>query len=189
MTAENTTETAKATEVVKPARVRKNGQTRPESGTKTGIIWDIADRITNDTNVVATKEEVWTEYQTKVEGPAEATVATQYGRWVIFNGYQEQVKAARKAAKDAKAGAEEAEKAAAKQKKEDDKKRKADERAAAKKKREDDKAAKAAAKEAEKKAKSEANSPAVVGADATEQVAEEEVEQADVTEEEEEAGE
>lgn len=184
MTAENTPETAKATEVVKPAHVRKNGQTRPESGTKTGIIWDIADRITSETNVVATKEDVWAEYQTKVDGPAEATVATQYGRWVIFNGYQEQVKAARKAAKDAKAGAEDAAKAAAKQAKEDEKKRKADEKAAAKKKREDEKAAKAAAKEAEKKAKAEANSPAVVGADATEEVSEDEVEQADVSDDE-----
>lgn len=185
MTTDNTTETtAAAAEVIKPARVRKNGQTRPESGTKTGLIWDIADRITSETNVVATKEEVWAEYQTKVEGPAEATVATQYGRWVIFHGYQEQVKAARKAAKDAKAGAEDAAKAAAKQAKEDEKKRKADEKAAAKKKREDEKAAKAAAKQAEKDAKANANSPEVVGADAGEQVTEEEVEQAEVTEEE-----
>lgn len=177
--------TAAATEeVTKPARQRKNGQTRPEAGSKTGKIWDIADRITAETNVVATKEEVWEEYKTKVDGPAEATVATQYGRWVIFHGYQEQVKAARKAAKDAKAGAEDAAKAAAKQAKEDEKKRKADEKAAAKKKREDEKAAKAAAKQAEKDAKANANSPEVVGADATEQVSDDEVEQADVTEEE-----
>lgn len=181
MTTETTTNTE---EVTKPARLRKNGQTRPEAGTKTGKIWDIADRITAETNVVATKEEVWAEYQTKVDGPAEATVATQYGRWVIFHGYQEQVKAARKAAKDAKAGAEADEKAKAKQAKEDEKKKKADEKAAAKKKREEEKAAKAAAKDAEKQAKANANSPEVVGADTAEQVSDDEVEQAEVTEEE-----
>jgi hypothetical protein len=180
-----TTEATEKTEVeTKPARVRKNGQTRPEAGSKTGLIWDIADRITSETGVVASKDEVWNEYKGKVDGPAEATVATQYGRWVIFNGYQEQVKAQRKAAKDAKAGAEDAAKAAAKQAKEEERKRKADEKAAAKKTREEERAAKAAAKQAEKDAKANANSPAVVGADATEQVSEEEVEQAEVTEEE-----
>lgn len=177
MTTENTT----AEVVAKPKRERKNGQTRPEPGSKTGLIWDIADKITGATGVVATKDEVWADYQGKVEGPAEATVSTQYGRWVIFHGYQEQVKAQRKAAKDAKTAGEADEKAKAKQEKEAEKQRKAQEKADKKAKREADKAAKLAEKEAAKKAKTDANTPAVVG-ETAETVSEDEVELPDASE-------
>lgn len=163
---EQTTEAA-ATEAVKAKREKRHGQTRPEAGTKTGLIWDIADRITKETGVVATKEQVWDEYKQKVDGPAEATVSTQYGRWVIFSDYQEQVKAARKAAKDAKSSAETEEKERKKQEREEAKKKKADEKAAKKAEREAAKAAKDAKKtEAETK---DVNAPEVVGVEAADQ--------------------
>ena len=165
MTDENTT--AAATEVVKPKREKRHGQTRPETGTKTGLIWDIADRITKDTGVVATKEQVWDEYKTKVDGPAEATVSTQYGRWVTFSDYQEQVKAARKAAKDAKSASETDEKERKKAEREAAKQKKADERAAKKAEREAAKAAKEA-KKAEPETK-DVNSPEVAGVEAADQ--------------------
>lgn len=161
------TNTAAAATEVKPKREKRHGQTRPEAGTKTGLIWDIADRITKDTGVVATKEQVWDEYKTKVDDPAEATVSTQYGRWVIFSDYQEQVKAARKAAKDAKSSAETEEKERKKQEREDAKKKKADERAAKKAERDAAKAAKEA-KKAEPETK-DVNSPEVAGVEAADQ--------------------
>lgn len=123
----------------KKERLRKNGQTRPEVGSKTGLIWDLGDEIVRTENRVPTRDEVWEKYKAALAAKgieaAETTLSTQFGRWVIFHGYQQHVKANRLAAKAAKeAGDVEA-------------------KAAAEKKKADDKAAKLAEKEAEKKRK------------------------------------
>lgn len=166
-----TTEAETKTEA--PKRDKRNGQTRPAAGTKTGKIWEIADAITNETGVVATREEVLEKYKAAVPDAAEATVATQFGRWVLYNGFSEHVKQARKAAKDAKDASGAEEKAAKKAERDAEKQRKADEKAAKKAERE---AAKAA-KEAEK---ANAKSPIVEGA---ETAAQEEVDLPDAGEE------
>lgn len=149
--------------VVKPKRVKKNGQTRPEEGTKTGLIWDLADRMKEELGRVPTKEEVWERYKVLVEDAREATTATQYGRWVIFNGYRAEVKKLRDAQRAAKSEQEDAEKAAkkaaAEQAKADklaEKERKKAEREAAKAEKEAEKQRKAAEKEAAKKAAADA---------------------------------
>lgn len=137
----------------KKERVRKNGQTRPEVGSKTGLIWDIADKFVTDNNRVPTKDEVWALYSPGQKEPSQMTLATQYGRWVIFHGFQQHVKANRLAAKAAKEASEKDEKAKQLAKKEADKLAKAKEKEEAKKKREAEKEAKAKAKEAAAKAK------------------------------------
>lgn len=137
----------------KKERVRKNGQTRPEVGSKTGLIWDIADKFVTDNNRVPTKDEVWALYSPGQKEPSQMTLATQYGRWVIFHGFQQHVKANRLAAKAAKEASEKDEKAKKAAEKEADKIAKAKEKEEAKKKREADKLAKQQAKEAAAKAK------------------------------------
>lgn len=138
--------------IVKEKRIKKNGQTRPEPGTKTGFIWDLADALKVRLNRVPTKEEVWEQYSAQVADAREATTATQFGRWIIFNGFQAQIKAIREQQRAAKAAAEDSEKTekkaaaeAARTAKEAEKVAKRAEREAAK-----------AAKEADKKAKEEA---------------------------------
>lgn len=94
------------------AHIKQNGQTRPADGTLTGYIWAMCDSMTAERvkaenvpegeqpTALVTQDEVWDDYSKQVENPARATVATQYGRWVAFNGYQARAKAARKAARE-----------------------------------------------------------------------------------------
>lgn len=152
--------------VVKPKRIKKNGQTRPEEGTKTGLIWDLADRMKEELGRVPTKEEVWERYKVLVEDAREATTATQYGRWVIFNGYRAEVKKLREAQRAAKSEQEDAEKAAkkeaaekAKAEKLAEKERKKAEREAAKAEKEAEKERKKAEKEAAKQAAAQPEAP------------------------------
>lgn len=142
----------------KKERIRKNGQTRPEAGSKTGLIWDIGDNIVRTESRVPTKDQVWDLYKAQLadkgETAVETTLATQYGRWVIFHGYQQHVKANRAAAKQAKEASEQEEKAKAAAEKEAEKAKKLAEKEAAKKAKEAERAAAKAAKE--KKATPEA---------------------------------
>lgn len=139
--AETTPAEAAAPAPEKKERIRKNGQTRPEVGSKTGLIWDLGDEIVRTENRVPTREQVWEKYEAalkaKGETAAETTLATQFGRWVIFHGYQAHVKANRVAAKAAKEASE------------------ADAKASKEAEKAAEKAKKAAEKEAEKKAKAE----------------------------------
>lgn len=147
---------AEAAPVVKPEkkeRLRRNGQTRPEVGSKTGLIWDIADKFVEEHNRVPTKDEVWDAYAPTQAEPSQMTLATQYGRWVIFHGYQAHVKANRAAAKAAKEAQEADEKASKAAEKDAEKARKLAEKEAAKKARTAEREAAAAARAAEKAAK------------------------------------
>lgn len=127
---------------MKPEREKRNGVTRPEEGTRTGLVWDIADEVTNrrrtagHTHTVALLDEVRKHYMT-VDGAQISTCQTQYNRWVVFNGLQAEVKARRdeeKLAANTAASAAKAAEAAAK--------------AEAKTKREAEKAERVAAREA-----------------------------------------
>lgn len=162
MNAETQTTEATETPAAAPApvtvqRVRQNGFTRPIAGTKTGLVWDVADELSAKLGRPAKRDEVIEEYKKRVPDAMPGTMSTQYSRWCGFHKVSEVLKSMRaaekandaKAAEEAKA-AKEAEKAAAK---------KAKEEAAAAKKAEKEAAAKAKA-EAAAKAKADAEAAA-----------------------------
>lgn len=70
----------------KPAveRVNQNGVTRPAAGTKTGTVWDIADKLSAKAGEPAVRASV-IEEAAKSNIP-KATVSTQYQRWRKFHG-------------------------------------------------------------------------------------------------------
>ena len=83
---------AAAAPAEKPAKAPKepvvkdtqNDVTRPKAGTATGNVWDIADKLTAKLGRAATRAEVM---EKAVEAQInEATVATQYQRWRVYNG-------------------------------------------------------------------------------------------------------
>lgn len=150
---------------------KQNGIKRPDAGTTTGRLWDIADRISFELGKPAPRKSVVDEYMATVPNANQATANTQYARWVTYHGASDALRALRttetaerraakeKAAADAKGGkAEEKEaklKAAAdaKAKKEEEAKAKAQAIA-------DEKAAKAKLKAEEKEAKEKAKAEA-----------------------------
>ena len=139
---ETTTTEAPAPATVQ--RVRQNGFTRPIEGTKTGLIWDIADEISARERRPAKRDEVFTEYQKRVPDAMNGTMSTQYSRWCGFHMVAD---ALRKMRADEKAAAGQADAAEAA--------KKAEAAAAAKAQKEAEKqkkAADAAAKKAEKAA-------------------------------------
>lgn len=162
--------------------IKQNGIKRPDAGSITGKLWDIADEISNAKNAPASRKEVVDRYLAEVPNANQATANTQYARWVTFHGVsgvlrqqreeetkarraeadaaKEAEKAAKAEAKKAEADAAAAAKAEKEQKaaeakaaKEAEKQRKADERAAAKAEKERQAAEAKAAKEAEVAAK------------------------------------
>lgn len=62
----------------------KNGITRPKAGTKTGIVWELADKISAKNKEEASRKEVLAACEKKNLNPA--TAATQYGRWRKYYG-------------------------------------------------------------------------------------------------------
>ncbi len=62
----------------------KNGVTRPGAGTKTGRVWDIADKISAKTNEPAMRKPVLDEAVKQEIN--ESTAATQYGKWRKYHG-------------------------------------------------------------------------------------------------------
>lgn len=145
--------------------IKQNGIKRPEPGSITGRLWDIADRLSENAGRPATRKEVVDEYL-KVPGANSATANTQYARWVAFHNVGDVLKANRKASIENARKAKDAEKAqkaieAAKAKAEKDEakakaKAEAEQKAAAAKAAKDIEAAKAKAeKEAATKATAE----------------------------------
>lgn len=69
----------------KVERIVQNDVTRPKDGTDTGKVWAIADKLSNPAKgQYATRAEVME--VAVAEQLNEATVATQYQRWRVFNG-------------------------------------------------------------------------------------------------------
>jgi len=62
----------------------KNGITRPTAGTATGKVWEIADGISYETNVAATRKPVLE--ACKSAGINDSTAQTQFGRWRAYHG-------------------------------------------------------------------------------------------------------
>lgn len=147
-------------EKIEKVKVTQNDVTRPEAGTATGKLWEIADRESNRLGKPAPRKVVTDAYMAEVPKANIATANTQYARWVKFHGVGDLIKANRKAEADAlkaqssqaseQAKAEAAEKKAAKEA----------EKAAKKAERERVAAEKKAAKEAEKEAKARAKAEA-----------------------------
>src|SRR5262245_6617842 len=85
---------------VKPKRPTQNGQVRPEPGSRTGLVWDYADSLYNanlaagKANPVPTIGEVKELYM-RIPAAMPATCQTQYGRWVIYHGFRDLLKARR----------------------------------------------------------------------------------------------
>lgn len=122
-------------------RIRQNGFTRPAENTATGMVWDIADEISEKMGRPAFRDEVWKEYQRRYPAANQATNSTQYSRWCGFHKVQDTLRAIR-AEEKAKAKAEsEAAKIAA----EGAKQKAAEEKAAEKAAKEQARAEKAAA--------------------------------------------
>ena len=65
---------------------KANDVTRPKDGTKTGQVWAIADKLSQegDNTVPATRGDVMKAGEAAGLNPA--TIATQYGRWRKFHG-------------------------------------------------------------------------------------------------------
>lgn len=157
-------------QIVTKTVLKQNGIKRPESGTLTGALWDIADKLSEQMNGPAPRKTVVDAYLLGVPGANLATANTQYARWVRYHNVAELLAEGREAARAAKAAelaaakeatkaAKEAEKAAAVEAKAAEKAAKEAEKEAARQAKADEKAAKAAAKEqaaAEAKAAKEA---------------------------------
>jgi len=145
---------------------KQNGIKRPDAGTLTGSLWDIADRLSEAKGAPATRKEVVDAYLAEIANSNVATANTQYARWVTYHGVSALIADSRKveaaAKKEAAKAEREAEKAKKAAEKEAAKAGEAEARAAkeaekAEKERvaAEQKAAKAAEREAAKKAKEE----------------------------------
>ncbi len=71
-------------EKVKVEKDTQNGITRPSTGTKTGIVWGIADDLSAELKAPAGRKAVLDAATAKEINPS--TAATQYGRWRKYNG-------------------------------------------------------------------------------------------------------
>lgn len=132
-------------------RVRQNGFTRPIAGTKTGLVWDVADELSAKLARPAKRDEVIEAYKARVPDAMPGTMSTQYSRWCGFHKVAEVLKKLRADEKAAESSAAAEQKAA----KEAEKKAKEEAKAAAKAEKEAAAATKKAEKEAAAKAKAE----------------------------------
>jgi hypothetical protein len=71
----------------KPAaapKIKAHGVTRPAAGTKTGRVWEISDELSKAAGKPIPRKDVMEKGEK--EGINPATIATQYGKWRVFNG-------------------------------------------------------------------------------------------------------
>jgi hypothetical protein len=67
-----------------PAKIIAHGVTRPADGTKTGRVWAIADELSKALGKPVPRADVMKKGE--AESINSATIATQYGKWRVFNG-------------------------------------------------------------------------------------------------------
>lgn len=132
--------------------LKQNGIKRPDAGSVTGKLWDIADEESAKLGAPAPRKAVVDRYMKEQPGANNATANTQYARWVTYNGASEILKQNRAKTKEEGAAAKEAEKAAKQAEKQAAKDAKAKEKADAKAVKDAEKAAAAAKKAGEKAA-------------------------------------
>jgi hypothetical protein len=73
---------------------QQNNITRPQAGTKTGLVWDVADEITHKKGDAAAIAEVRADQRLRQHN--EHTLKTQYARWRQYHGIKGQITAAPK---------------------------------------------------------------------------------------------
>lgn len=112
---------------------KQNGIKRPEPGTATGTLWDIADDISKKLGRPAPRGAVIKTYMETWPNANKATAATQYARWVIYHNAADALKAGREAEKAERAKAREAERIEKQKAKDAEKAKKAKEAEEAKK--------------------------------------------------------
>lgn len=133
--------------------IKQNGIKRPDAGSVTGTLWDIADRISEDLGRPAPRADVVKQYLEAVPNGNQATANTQYARWVTFHGVSAILRDARAAETAERRDAKNAEKQAAKTAAEEAKAAKVAADAEAKQAKAAEAEAKKAEKEAEKQRK------------------------------------
>ncbi|MEK1887547.1 MAG: hypothetical protein AAAB35_08235 [Phyllobacterium sp.] len=69
---------------VRPIR---NGFVRPEAGTLTGLVWDLADEHYENSGKVPTVRQIVQQYMSRVQGAKETTCRTQYWRWIQYHDF------------------------------------------------------------------------------------------------------
>lgn len=74
----------KKEEKVKVVKDSQHGVTRPKAGSKTGMVWEIADKMSAKLKEPAGRGAVIEAATAKEINPS--TAATQYGRWRKYNG-------------------------------------------------------------------------------------------------------
>ena len=88
---------------VKVERERKNGFTRPKPGSRTVLVWDIADAISAEHGRPALRGEVLDAFVKQNPNGSLGMAGTQYSRWCTFNGAGPALKSFRNEQKMAKA--------------------------------------------------------------------------------------
>jgi hypothetical protein len=86
--------------VAKPTKIEQNGVSRPNAGTKTARVWEIADSLSKSTGKPAARKDVLE--AAEKEKINASTAATQYGQWRRFNGLGKEAPVAEKAKPAAK---------------------------------------------------------------------------------------
>ena len=66
------------------AKDERNGVTRPKTGTQTGTVWDICDKLSKETGKPAERKPVVDHCTAAGINPS--TAATQYGKWRKYHG-------------------------------------------------------------------------------------------------------
>ena len=66
--------------------IKQNGIKRPDAGSVTGKLWDIADAQSEALGKPAPRADVVKQYLADVPNANQATANTQYARWVTFHG-------------------------------------------------------------------------------------------------------
>lgn len=88
--------------------IKQNGIKRPDAGSVTGKLWDIADALSEQLGKPAPRADVVKQYLADVPNANQATANTQYARWVTFHGVSgilREARAAETAARRAEADA------------------------------------------------------------------------------------
>lgn len=100
-TAEQTAAPAAAAPAPKVERLIANGVTRPADRTVTGRVWAISDELSKAAGKPIPRKDVME--KAGAEGLNPATIATQYGKWRVYNGLKGVVTTEPKPPKPAKA--------------------------------------------------------------------------------------
>jgi len=81
-------ETATPAATQKAPKIEQHGVVRPNAGTKTVVVWEVADSLSAALGAPAPRNEVLKAVE--AQGINASTAATQYGKWRKFNGLEKE---------------------------------------------------------------------------------------------------